>query len=64
LWLVLAILMTITIAFSNEINNAATVVLMAPIGISIAAKLETSPDPFLMAIAMSGSCAFLTPIGH
>ncbi|MDT8273376.1 MAG: anion permease, partial [Desulfomonilia bacterium] len=46
------------------INNAATVVLMAPIGISIAQGMNASIDPFLMAIAVGGSCAFLTPIGH
>lgn len=63
-WLVLAIIMSITIALSNVINNAATVVLMAPIGINIAGELGASADPFLMAIAVGASCAFLTPIGH
>ncbi|WP_162055671.1 SLC13 family permease [Pontibacter pamirensis] len=63
-WLVLAITMSITIALSNVINNAATVVLMAPIGINIAGELGASADPFLMAIAVGASCAFLTPIGH
>lgn len=63
-WGVLTILMSITIALSNVINNAATVVLMAPIAISISEKLGASADPFLMAIAVSASCAFITPIGH
>lgn len=49
---------------SNVINNAATVVLMAPIGLGIAHGLGTSSDPFLMAIAVASSAAFLTPIGH
>lgn len=64
IWLILGLVMTITIALSNVINNAATVVLMAPIGLNLAADLEVSPDPFLMAIAVGASCAFLTPIGH
>ena len=27
-------------------------------------QLEASADPFLMAVAIGASCAFLTPIGH
>lgn len=63
-WLILGLIMTITIALSNIINNAATVVLMAPIGINIAEGMAISEDPFLMAIAVGTSCAFLMPIGH
>ncbi|MDO1450674.1 SLC13 family permease [Rhodocytophaga aerolata] len=63
-WMVLAMVMMVTIGLSNIINNAATVVLMAPIGIRISGQLQVSPDPFLMAIAVGASCAFLTPIGH
>lgn len=63
-WLILGLIMTITVALSNVINNAATAVLMAPIGINIAADMQVSADPFLMAIAVGASCAFLTPIGH
>ena len=37
---------------------------MAPIGIGIAESLSLSADPFLMAVAVGASCAFLTPIGH
>ena len=53
-----------TMMLSNVINNAATAVLMAPIAINIAQGLEVSQDPFLMAIAVGASAAFLTPIGH
>lgn len=63
-WLILGILITITMLISGIINNAATVVLMAPIGINIANGVNVSPDPFLMAVAIGASCAFLTPIGH
>ncbi len=63
-WVILAIVLVVTMFLSDVINNAATVVLMAPIGISIATGLNASIDPFLMAIAVGGSCAFLTPIGH
>jgi di/tricarboxylate transporter len=63
-WATLSILLAVTMLLSDIINNAATVVLMAPIGISIANGLGLSVDPFLMAIAVGGSTAFLTPIGH
>lgn len=63
-WAILSIILTITMFLSGIINNAATVVLMAPIAISVANGLELSVDPFLMAVAIGGSCAFLTPIGH
>jgi di/tricarboxylate transporter len=63
-WATLTIVLVVTMFLSDIINNAATVVLMAPIGISIGHGLGASVDPFLMAIAVGGSCAFLTPIGH
>ncbi|MBD3385245.1 SLC13 family permease [candidate division KSB1 bacterium] len=63
-WMTLAMLLIITMFLSDILNNAATVVLMAPIGISVAQGLAVSIDPFLMAVAVGGSCAFLTPIGH
>jgi di/tricarboxylate transporter len=58
------IILLITMLLSGVINNAATVVLMAPIAMGVAHGLNFSIDPFLMAVAIGGSCAFLTPIGH
>ncbi|MBN1756616.1 SLC13 family permease [bacterium] len=63
-WLLLALILIITMMLSDVINNAATVVLMAPIAINVAQGMGFSSDPFLMAVAVGGSCAFLTPIGH
>ncbi len=60
----LLIMLVATMFLSDIINNAAAVVLMAPIGINIAQGLGVSLDPFLIAIAIGASCAFLTPIGH
>jgi di/tricarboxylate transporter len=34
------------------------------VAVDIAERLEVSPDPFLMGVAIAASCAFLTPIGH
>jgi len=63
-WGILAILMVVTMCLSDVINNAATALIMAPIGMGIAAQMGVSADPFLMAVAVGASCAFLTPIGH
>jgi di/tricarboxylate transporter len=60
----LIIVLVATMFLSDIINNAAAVVLMAPIGINVAQGLGVSIDPFLIAIAIGASCAFLTPIGH
>ena len=60
----LAALLVGTMLLSNVVNNAAATILMAPIGIAMAVSLDTSIDPFLMAVAVGASCAFLTPIGH
>lgn len=61
---VLALVLIVTMFLSDIINNVATAVIMAPISISIASSVGANPDPFLMAVAVGASCAFLTPIGH
>ena len=61
---VLTVLMVVTMTLSDVLNNTATTVIAAPIAVDIAGRLGTSADPFLMAVAVAASCAFLTPIGH
>ncbi len=61
---VLAVLMIVTMTLSDVLNNVATALIAAPIGVEIARRLDTNPDAFLMAVAVGASCAFLTPIGH
>ncbi|OUW60985.1 MAG: hypothetical protein CBD58_03795 [bacterium TMED198] len=63
-WSILSIIMIITMCLSDIVNNAATALIMAPISAGIAISLGVSIDPFLMAVAVGASCAFLTPIGH
>ncbi len=62
--IVLTLLMIVTMTLSDVLNNTATTVIAAPIAIDIANRLSVNPDPFLMAVAIAASCAFLTPIGH
>lgn len=61
---ILAILLVATMTLSDFMNNAATAAVMCPVAIGLAAALGVSADPFLMAVAVGASCAFLTPIGH
>ncbi|MEJ2310428.1 MAG: SLC13 family permease [Gammaproteobacteria bacterium] len=61
---VLALLLVVTMFLSDIINNAATVLVMAPIAVSLSSALAVNTEPFLMAVAVGASCAFLTPIGH
>ena len=63
-WAVLTVLMVVTMTLSDVLNNTATAIVAAPVGIQMAQSLGVSPDPFLMAVAVAASCAFLTPIGH
>ena len=60
----LTMILIVTMTLSDFMNNAATAAVMCPIAIGIAASLGVSADPFLMAVAIGASCAFLTPIGH
>ena len=62
--IILTILMVVTMTLSDVLNNTATAVVAAPIALDIANRLEVNADPFLMAVAVAASCAFLTPIGH
>lgn len=60
----LALIMVAAMAVTPFLNNAATVLLMVPIGASLATRLGLNPDAFLMAVAVGAACDFLTPIGH
>ena len=61
---ILIIILVITMAVSDIVNNAATAVIMAPISYEIALNFGYDVNAFLMVVAIGASCAFLTPIGH
>lgn len=61
---VLTIVMIATMLVTPFLNNAATVLLMAPIAANMANNMNVDIDAFLMAVAIGASCDFLTPVGH
>ena len=60
----LGLMLVAAMALTPFLNNAATVLVMAPIGASLASQMGLNTDPFLMAVAIGAGCDFLTPIGH
>ncbi|MBS9720564.1 SLC13 family permease [Tianweitania sp. BSSL-BM11] len=60
----LGLVIIAAMAVTPFLNNAATVLVMAPIAASYASGLGFKPDAFLMAVAIGAGCDFLTPIGH
>jgi di/tricarboxylate transporter len=59
-----ALMLLAAMLITPFLNNAATVLVMAPIAASFAQKLGYQPDAFLIAVAIGAACDFLTPIGH
>jgi di/tricarboxylate transporter len=49
---------------SQVMPNPAVAVLLAPIALNTAADMGISPYPLMMAVAISASAAFLSPVGH
>lgn len=60
----LTLILGVAMLVTPFLNNAATVLVMAPIAASFSASLGYRPDAFLMAVAIGAGCDFLTPIGH
>jgi di/tricarboxylate transporter len=63
-WGAVALIMVAAMAVTPFLNNAATVLVMAPIAATFAGELGYRPEAFLMATAVGAGCDFLTPIGH
>lgn len=63
-WGAMALVLVAAMAVTPFLNNAATVLVMAPIAATFAHDLGYRPDAFLMATAVGAGSDFLTPIGH
>ena len=59
----LAVLFFLSVFMTNFMSNTADVALLAPIGLSLASQLGFDPKAILVAIVISSSLAYATPIG-
>jgi di/tricarboxylate transporter len=55
-------LVLLVFVLGQLISNMATVLIVIPIAISAAGELAVSPKPLLVAVAVAGAAAFLTPV--
>jgi di/tricarboxylate transporter len=63
-WVTLAVVYLVTMLFTELITNNAAAVLVFPIALSTSQALGVSFMPFVVAIMMSASASFSTPIGY
>jgi di/tricarboxylate transporter len=54
----------LTSLLTEILSNNAAAVLLAPIGLGVAASLGMDPKPLLIAISFGASASFATPIGY
>jgi di/tricarboxylate transporter len=64
LFVMLATIVALTMVLTVFLNNVATALVMAQVGVGAAANLGIDPDAALLAVLIGSSCDFLTPIGH
>lgn len=60
--LALLVLCLVTVVLGQFISNVATVLVVAPIAVSVAHTMDASIMPFMMALTVAGAAAFLTPV--
>ncbi|MFC3175166.1 SLC13 family permease [Novosphingobium bradum] len=63
-WAAVGLILVAAMAVTPFLNNAATVLVVAPISAVFAHDLGYRPEAFLIATAVGAGCDFLTPIGH
>lgn len=63
-WVALAIVYVLTAMFTEAITNNAAAVLMFPIALAVAERLDVSFLPFTIAVMFAASASFITPLGY
>ncbi|HBV3421209.1 TPA: SLC13/DASS family transporter [Klebsiella pneumoniae] len=62
-FMLLVVVFALSVVMTNFMSNTATVVLLVPVSLSIAAGMGADPRAVLMATVIGSSCAYATPIG-
>ena len=59
-----AVLWLLSNPFTQFMSNTATTMILIPLGISIAQRLDANPAAVVLAVLVGSCCAFCTPIGQ
>ncbi|HBV2272125.1 TPA: SLC13/DASS family transporter [Klebsiella pneumoniae] len=62
-FMLLVVVFALSVVMTNFMSNTATVALLVPVSLSIAAGMGADPCAVLMATVIGSSCAYATPIG-
>ncbi|WP_159204335.1 SLC13 family permease [Klebsiella pneumoniae] len=62
-FMLLVVIFALSVVMTNFMSNTATVALLVPVSLSIAAGMGADPRAVLMATVIGSSCAYATPIG-
>lgn len=63
-YVLLIVIYLLAMIFTEMITNNAVATILLPLAIGVAQQAQISPRPFVMAIALAASLAFLTPVGY
>ncbi|OAQ53986.1 sodium/anion symporter (sulfate or citrate) [Natrinema mahii] len=61
---VLGVFYLLTALMTNVVSNQASVVLLVPVAIDVASRLDANPFAFVLAVTFAASTAFMTPVGY
>ena len=63
-WLVVAGVMLLTFVFTHVLGNHVTAVLMTPIAIDAAIRVDADPRMFALSVALAAATGFVSPYAH
>jgi di/tricarboxylate transporter len=61
---VLGMFYFLTVAMTNLISNQASVVLLIPVAVDAAARIQANAFAFVLAVTFAASTAFMSPVGY